>query len=62
MYDRTTRSMNNDPGSLSNLQDIVLPDPVPLWPPGSGGLLVLAALVLCVAVIALRLRSPEVAT
>jgi hypothetical protein len=46
--------MNNDPGSLSNLQDIVLPDPVPLWPPGSGGLLVLAALVLCVAVIALH--------
>jgi len=46
--------MNTDPASLKNLQDIVLPDPVPLWPPGTGGLLILAVLFLCVAVIGLQ--------
>ncbi len=46
--------MNNDPASLSNLQDIVLPDPVPFWPPGSGGLLLLAGLLLSLALIILQ--------
>lgn len=46
--------MNTDPASLKNLQDIVLSDPVPLWPPGTGGLLVLAALLLSLAVIGLQ--------
>ena len=46
--------MNNDPASLSNLQDIVLPGPVPFWPPGSGGLLILACLLLSLAVICLQ--------
>lgn len=40
--------MKNDPTSLENLHDIVVPDPIPWWPPAPGwiilaGLVVLAS-------------------
>jgi hypothetical protein len=34
----------NDPGSLQNLNDIVVPDPVAWWPPAPGWYFVLAVL------------------
>jgi len=46
--------MSKDPASLQNLQDIVLPHPVSIWPPDTGGLLILAGLVLCMLVIGLQ--------
>lgn len=42
--------MDKDPASLSNLRDIVLPDPVGLWPPGPGGLILLALLLFCLGI------------
>jgi hypothetical protein len=38
--------MNADPGSLENLHDLVLPVPVPWWPPAPGWVIVSAALVM----------------
>jgi hypothetical protein len=38
-----------DPASLDNLIDIVLPAPVPVWPPAPGWYVVAAALVLAAA-------------
>lgn len=43
--------MNNDPASLKHLHDIVLPSPVSVWPPDTGGLLLLGGLVLCAMLI-----------
>ena len=36
--------MNADPGSLENLHDLVMPVPVPWWPPALGWVIVSAAL------------------
>jgi hypothetical protein len=38
--------MNADPGSLDNLHDLVMPDPVSWWPPAPGWVVVSAALVM----------------
>lgn len=37
--------MNADPGSLENLHDLVVPVPVPWWPPAPGWVVVSAALI-----------------
>jgi hypothetical protein len=37
--------MNADPGSLENLHDLVMPVPVPWWPPAPGWFIVSAVLV-----------------
>jgi hypothetical protein len=37
--------MNADPGSLENLHDLVMPVPVPWWPPAPGWVIVSAVLV-----------------
>ncbi len=47
--------MTEDAASLKNLHDIVLPAPVPNWPPDTGGLLILAGLVLVLLVLGLQL-------
>lgn len=44
----------NGPGSLQNLNDIVVSGPVPWWPPAPGWYAVAAALVLVAAVFAWR--------
>ena len=38
--------MNADPGSLENLHDLVMPVPVPWWPPAPGWVIVSAALIM----------------
>jgi Domain of unknown function (DUF4381) len=38
--------MNTDPGSLENLHDLVMPVPVPWWPPAPGWVIVGAALIM----------------
>jgi hypothetical protein len=38
--------MNADPGSLENLHDLVMPVPVPWWPPAPGWVIVSAVLVM----------------
>jgi hypothetical protein len=38
--------MNADPGSLENLHDLVMPVPVPWWPPAPGWIIVSGALVM----------------
>jgi Domain of unknown function (DUF4381) len=38
--------MNADPGSLENLHDLVMPVPVPWWPPPLGWVVVSAALIM----------------
>jgi Domain of unknown function (DUF4381) len=38
--------MNADPGSLENLHDLVIPVPVPWWPPAPGWVIVSAVLVM----------------
>lgn len=40
--------MESSHSSLNNLSDIVLPDPVPLWPLGQGAYLLLIAVVIVV--------------
>ena len=46
--------MNNDPASLENLRDIVVPPPVPWWPPAPGWWIVFAMLLVTVAVFGFR--------
>ena len=46
--------MNEDPASLLNLKDIVIPSPVSWWPPDTGGMLVLAGLIFCLTLIGLQ--------
>jgi hypothetical protein len=41
--------MKTDPGSLENLHDLVMPPPVPWWPPAPGWLLIGTALVIVLA-------------
>jgi hypothetical protein len=41
--------MNADPVSLDNLHDLVMPVPVPWWPPAPGWVIVSAALVMVLA-------------
>lgn len=41
--------MNDDPASLQNLHDMVLPPAVPLWPPAPGWYWVVGALLLALA-------------
>lgn len=43
--------MTEDPASLQNLNDIVLPAPVSFWPLDTGGLLILAGLLFSLTVI-----------
>lgn len=38
--------MNKDPYSLNNLHDIFIPAPPSLWPPGTGGLILLGIMLL----------------
>jgi uncharacterized protein DUF4381 len=38
--------MNADPGSLENLHDLVMPVPVPWWPPAPGWIIVSVALIM----------------
>jgi hypothetical protein len=38
--------MNGDPGSLENLHDLVMPAPVPWWPPAPGWVIVSTALLM----------------
>lgn len=45
---------DSNPGSLSNLNDIVVPDPVPLWPPAPGWIAVLIVLALALVWYAVR--------
>lgn len=47
--------MSDDPTSLERLHDVVVPPPVPWWPPTPGWVIVLAALAL--AVLALLLKG-----
>ncbi len=49
--------MDSDQYSLSNLRDIVLPDPPPLWPPAAGVWVVLGMVVIAVILIGIRLRA-----
>ena len=44
----------NDAGSLQNLNDIVLPVPVPWWPPAPGWYILAAMLLTLLVVLALR--------
>ena len=46
--------MVEDKGSLNRLHDIVLPEPIPLWPPDIGGILLLCFLLLCLLLIGLQ--------
>ncbi|MBT8049095.1 MAG: DUF4381 domain-containing protein [Xanthomonadales bacterium] len=46
--------MNGDGGSLQNLNDIVLPEAVPWWPPAPGWYVLAALLVLCFGYILVR--------
>ena len=42
--------MTGDPGSLANLRDLAMPDPVSLWPPAPGAWIILAGLAAASAV------------
>jgi len=44
----------SDPASLQNLHDIIMPTPVPLWPPAPGWYVVLGLLIGCLFVLAIR--------
>lgn len=44
----------SSPGSLQNLQDIVLPPPVPFWPPAPAWLILLGAVVLLLCFLTAR--------
>ena len=46
--------MTNDPASLQNLHDIVVPPPVSFWPPAPGWYLVAGLLLLLILVLLLR--------
>jgi len=46
--------MNEDPGSLSNLRDIVTPDAAPRWPLAPGWYVVIAVVVVAVVYCAIR--------
>lgn len=46
--------MNSDPTSLANLHDIVVPEPLPLWPPAPGWLWLLGFLAVLLTLLALR--------
>lgn len=46
--------MNNDPASLDRLHDIVVPSPVPWWPPAPGWYVVGAVVLVFVLVLFLR--------
>lgn len=46
--------MNDDPTSLDRLHDVVVPPPVPWWPPTLGIAIVLAALALVVLALLLK--------
>lgn len=46
--------MNSEQGRLTDLHDIVLPDPVGFWPPDTGGLLVLGGILICIGLIGLH--------
>ena len=52
MYER--RCSVNDPGSLQNLNDIVVPATVPAWPPAPGVYLLLLVALVIVAWLAVR--------
>jgi len=49
--------VDNDQYSLSNLRDIVLPDPPPLWPPAAGVWVVLGMVVIAAILIGMRLHA-----
>ncbi|WP_116368323.1 DUF4381 domain-containing protein [Parahaliea mediterranea] len=49
--------MNSDPTSLANLHDIVVPAPVPLWPPAPGWLWLLGFVAIALVWLALRAFS-----
>ena len=46
--------MKEDPGSLTNLRDIVVPDPVPWWPPAPGWYGVIAIVLVAAIWVAFR--------
>lgn len=46
--------MTDDPASLSKLHDLVVPEPVPWWPPAPGGWLVLGLLLAAAVFLAVR--------
>jgi hypothetical protein len=46
---------HGDPLSLENLHDIVVPDPVSWWPPATGWWVLLAAVLVAVTLVALRI-------
>ena len=46
--------MNQDPGSLSNLRDIVTPSPAPWWPLAPGWYVLLAIITVALIVFAIR--------
>ncbi|TXS90746.1 DUF4381 domain-containing protein [Parahaliea maris] len=46
--------MKDDPASLANLHDIIVPGPVPLWPPPPGWLWLLGILALALVAVLLR--------
>jgi hypothetical protein len=48
--------MNGEPYSLSDLRDIVVPDPPPVWPPASGVWVVLGLVMAVVLVVCWRLH------
>jgi hypothetical protein len=47
--------MNSDPASLENLRDIVVPPPVPWWPPAPGWWFVLVVIAIATLVTAFRI-------
>jgi len=49
--------MITDPNSLSNLRDIVVPDPPPFWPPASGVWIALAIVVATMLLIGWHLHT-----
>jgi hypothetical protein len=46
--------MTDDPGSLDKLRDLALPEPVALWPPAAGIVIVAAALLAVLAILGWR--------
>ena len=46
--------MTDDPGSLDKLHDLALPDPVSLWPPAAGIVVVALALLAVLAILGWR--------
>ena len=44
----------NDSGSLQNLNDIVIPDPVAWWPPAPGWYVLAAILLIIFTLLAIR--------